>query len=216
MTAEPAVGVGFGELVTLPRAVLMGGRMALHSHVLMEHCPPGADLVMELGSGWGLNLFDLWLSGGPRVPYVANEPTLAGRTAAETLAALEPALDFRIRAFDFHAPDYFGLKAGRALVFSSHAIEQIGELKRDAITGLFDIAPSLTCVHFEPVGWQTGAVSEAGATRARAEEADYNRNLWPLLQGLEAEGEISIRLMVPDIFSHKKVNASTLIVWTRG
>ena len=216
MTADPAQGVGFGKPAIMPRAVLMGGRLALHSHALIEHCPPDADLVVELGAGWGANLFDLWLSGGPRAPYIAMEPTLAGRSAAEVLAALEPQLDLSTHAFDFHAPDYSSLKASRALVFSSHAIEQIAELKREAITGLFDIAPRLTCAHFEPVGWQTAAGSDVEAAHGYAERAGYNRNLWPLLKDLEAEGEITIKLMVPDIFSHKKVNASTLIVWSRG
>lgn len=214
-SADPAAGIAFGQPVTLPAAVLMGGRLALKSHTLIEHSLPGADLIVELGSGWGLNLFDIYLSGGPRAHYVAMEPTLAGRTASEVLAALEPDLEFHALPFDFRKPDYSGLKARRALVFSSHAIEQVPELSREAITGLFDVAPDLTCVHFEPVGWQTGAISDPHAARAYAERADYNRNLWPLLQTLEAEGRIVIDRMVPDIFSHKAGNASTLIVWRR-
>jgi hypothetical protein len=216
MSVEPKEGAAFGKPVILPRTVLMAGRQALHSRLLIEHCPKDPDLIVELGSGWSVNLLDLYLSGGPRTAYVALEPTLAGRTAAEVLAALEPGLDFHARPFDFHHPDYTGLRGQRALVFTAHSIEQIPELSRAAITGLFDIAPTLTCVHFEPIGWQTGIRSERGATRKYAELADYNRNLWPLLQSLEAEGEITIRRMVPDFFGQKRKNTTTMVVWTRG
>src|SRR3954469_22914481 len=38
-----------------------------------------ADAIVEMGSGFGYNLFNIWLRGGPRVPHHAFEYTEAGR-----------------------------------------------------------------------------------------------------------------------------------------
>jgi hypothetical protein len=208
---EPADGTAYGRAVRMPSAALHGARRALRSRVLAT-AMPDATAVVELGSGWGNNLIDLYLAGGPRVPYFALEPTSSGRAAAERLAALEPALDLTACAFDLTAPDYGSLPRGRVLVFTSHAIEQVRKLPDEAITGLLDLGEVL-CVHFEPIGWQIREGAEVGATREYSQANDYNENLWPLLEGLAQRGEIVIETVEPDIVHHKTWNASSLVIW---
>jgi hypothetical protein len=214
--ASPAEAPVFGQLVTLPRAALVGGRRDLIARVVAAQARPETGFVAELGAGWGQNLLDLWLVGGPRVPYVALEPTPEGRACAEYLAALEPDLELTARELDLERPGY-DLPAGveHALVFTVHSVEQITSLPREAITGLFDHGRSVTGVHFEPIGWQIEDRPELAATRKHSAKKEYNRNLWPLLRELEAEGELRIETVVPDLIGLKPHNASTLIVWQR-
>ena len=55
----------------------------------------------------------------------------------------------------------------------------------------------------------------ADASPMEAPVFDYNSNLWPLLRELEAEGELRIETVVPDLIGIKPHNASTLVVWHR-
>jgi hypothetical protein len=215
--ASPMEAPVFGEVVKLPRAALVAGRRDLIARVIAAQARPETAFVAELGAGWGQNLLDLWLVGGPRVPYFSLEPTPEGRACAEYLAALDPDLDLTAKEFDFERPVY-DLHAGdaHALVCTIHSVEQITELPREAITGLFDLGRSVTGVHFEPIGWQVEDRPELAATRKHSEKKDYNRNLWPLLRELEAEGELRIETVEPDLIGIKPRNASTLIVWQRN
>lgn len=216
MTAEPAEGLAFGEPVVLPDAALFGGRRDLILAVLRRACRPGTGLVAELGSGSGINLLNLHLWGGPRVPYFALEPTEQGRACATLLAGLDGGLDLSARPFDFESPGYDLPRAEHTLVFTSHSIEQVTELPSDAITGLFGLADSVTGVHFEPIGWQVRQAAVDDPARRWAEKKGYNRNLWPLLAGLAASGEIEIETALPDVIGDNRRNASTLVVWRRA
>jgi hypothetical protein len=216
---EPAKGVAFGKEIALPRAALFGACAAMRARTLAAACRSDTSLIVELGSGWGNGLFDLYLGGGPRdAAYVGLEPTVTGRACAELLASLEPALRFRAVPFDLRAPDYDPLPHDNAhvLVFSSYAIETIPRLPVRAITGLFRLGTAVTGVHFEPIGWQVrDNTTGIGATRHYSLQSNHNRNLWSLLSRLESEGRIAIEACEPDILHHKVANAATLVVWRR-
>jgi hypothetical protein len=216
MTAEPAEGLAFGEPIVVPDATLFGGRRDLILSVLRNACRPDTGAVVELGSGSGINLLNLHLWGGPRVPYYAFEPTEQGRALSARLAALDRTLVLKTGDFDFLTPRY-DLPPGveHAVVLTSHSIEQVTDLPREAITGMFRLAREVTGVHFEPIGWHLREPSPDDPARAWAEKKRYNRNLWPLLNELAAAGEIEIETAVPDILGDKRRNASTLVVWQR-
>ena len=214
LSLEPQAGTALGQRVTLPRAAMTGARRDLIQRILLDACTVGTARVVELGSGGGMNLFNLHLWGGPRVPYHALEPTRSGRACTETLAALDPKLDLITAPFDFELPRYDTLPRvdAHVLVFTVHSIEQVTELPREAITGLFGLGTSVTGVHFEPVGWQI--VDEPDpASRDYAVRQRYNRNLWPLLQELSAGGDLTMETVVPDLFGDKYKNPGTLVVW---
>ena len=215
MSAEPAEGLAFGEPIVIPDAALFGGRRDLILSVLRNACRPETGLVAELGSGSGINLLNLHLWGGPRVPYFALEPTEQGRACVTLLAGLDRDLELTAQPFDYESPRYDLPRAEHALVFTSHSIEQVTDLPREAITSLFGLGRSVTGVHFEPIGWHLREASSDDAARQWGEKKRYNRNLWALLTGLAAEGEIEIETAVPDILGDKRRNASTLVVWQR-
>lgn len=212
---SPTEGAAFGTVVTLPQAALVGGRREVIVRAVLDACVPETSMVVELGSGWGNNLADLYLAGGPRVPHYGLEPTAAGRACAELLARLEPDFELRTAAFDFEQPRYdLPCDNGHVLVFTSHGVEQVAELPRVAITGLFALGRSVTCVHLEPIGWQVHADALPGS-REYALRRGYNRNLWPLLSELAEAGELRIETVVPDLLGHKRHIASSLVVWRR-
>ncbi|HEY7690884.1 MAG TPA: hypothetical protein VH816_00945 [Gaiellaceae bacterium] len=214
LSLEPLGGIALGTPVTLPRAALFGGRRDLIQRALLEACVPETSMVVELGSGPGLNLLDLYLWGGPRVPYYALEPTESGRACTTVLAELDPDLDLRTAAYDYRRPDYEALPTGNphVLVYTVQSIEQMTTLSREVVTGLFALGDRVTGVHFEPVGWQI--LEEPGTSQhGYATRQGFNRNLWPLLQELEREGELTIDSVAPNVFGHKVKNACTLIVW---
>jgi hypothetical protein len=217
MNVKPVEALVLQKIVTLPRAVLVGGRRDLITRVLAGACTPRTSMVVELGSGWGQNLLDLYLAGGPRTArYYALEPTEEGRECVEFLANLAPDLELTALPFDFEEPRYeLPTDNEHVLVFTCHSIEQITELPLEAITGLFGLGASLTVVHFEPIGWQIGGGTVAAATEEHSQRRRYNQNLWPLLGGLADAGEIQIKTVAPDIIGLKITIASSLVVWRR-
>jgi hypothetical protein len=213
----PADGTSFGNAVTLPQTSLIGGRRDLILRVLLESCTPRTTMVVELGSGWGNNLVDLYLWGGPNVRYFALEPTGSGRACTEMLADLAPDLELVALPFDFEHPSYdLPRDNEHVLVLTCMSIEQVTELRREALTELFDLGDSLTVVHFEPLGWQIRGDPESSKAREYARLRGYNTNLWPLLVELADSGELTIDRVVPDMIGHKRKEPSSLVVWRRG
>ena len=213
---EPRPFVLDGKRTSIPRGGAFGAAQFIVQDAIAEACLPETDLVLELGSGWGWLLLAAWAAGGPRhASYVAAEYTEAGRRAAGALAELDDRLDFRAIHFDYHDPDLSGLGSRRhAVVLTAHSIEQVPELKADLVEAIRGVAREVTCLHFEPVGWQLDGYSGAGSTRKYAERHDYNRNLIPLLRAAEAAGTIAIELIRPDVFGINPENSTTAIRWS--
>jgi len=116
--------------------------------------------VMELGSGWGSNLFQLYLVRGAtrskRTIYYGGEYTREGQICSKFIATRDEHLKFRAFNFDFRAPDVTFLcrQKGHILLFTNHSIEQVDEINPDLFDQLREIANDVTVVHFEPIGWQ--------------------------------------------------------------
>lgn len=178
------------------------------------------DAVIETGSGWGYNLFNIWLRGGPDVPYHAFEYTDAGRESAaavRTAAAAGPQMN--IHPFDYYAADLTPAtgRYGKVLVYSSHSIEQVGELPSSFIDAVLGLAKDVVCLHFEPVGWQFAAesgqrVGDYGQ-RAYADKHHYNKNLWRMLKQYEKDGRIVVEQALADTMCVKAYNGTSLLRW---
>lgn len=213
-----ANGVAFGEVVALPRSALAGARRALIAQTVIAACRPDTSLIVELGSGPGLNLCDVFLGGGPPgAAYAGLELTRSGRDCLTKLAALDDGFDCEARFFDYHAPDLRLLDdhRGHLVVFTVHSIEQIREISGELFEQIIDRADRVSGIHFEPVGWQIeGRESGRYSSRAYAQSAGYNENLLQILSELESRSRLTVDSIVPDIFSHKAKNASTLVTWT--
>ncbi len=210
-----------GVRASQPFAFASAGIQGTVTQMILEACGADTTALVELGAGWGRNLFLAWLSGlvPPRARLYALEYAATARMAAELLSKLEAGLDFTPLAYDYHAPDYGDLPRGseHTVLVTVHSIEQIPELKREVFTALLDQLPNVTGVHLEPVGWQLPPGPLAGrapcSSPAYAEAHDYNRNFWSLLTALEAEGLIEIDDVQADIIGLNPKNPSTLIRW---
>ena len=204
-----------GRTVETPTVVAFGGQSAMVSELVVSQCTEHTDLVVELGAGWAWHLLSVWLRGGPAgATYAAAEYTEAGRQAAERLAALDPDLEFRAIAFDYHNPVLEGLpKARHAVVFTQHSIEQIPQVRPELFAAICGLADEVTCIHFEPIGWQAGEPDRAGSSGDYAEQHDYNRNLLTALREEEAAGRLTVEMVRPEIVGVNPRNATSVVLW---
>lgn len=204
-----------GEIVTLPAPHASAAIAAAVTRLIGEATAPETETIIELGAGWGRNLFLVYLSGlAPRrARYYALELAESARMTAVLLRNLEPSLSFAAQDFDFHAPNYESIQASDApaLVVTVHAAEQIPALKPTVFTKLIARLPNLSGLHIEPVGFQVSQTSRANA--AYAEKNDYNRDLWRVLQDLAREGVIEISETRVDFMGLNPTNPSTIIRW---
>ncbi|MDP9014358.1 MAG: hypothetical protein M3O41_17195 [Pseudomonadota bacterium] len=210
------------EFVVAGRALRLPGPFALHGGVgwmaeKLLALADGADAIIELGSGWGFNLFNLWLYGGPRgARYFALEYTEAGRSCTERLAALQPDLAITTLPFDYHAVDLasLGRFSGRVFVYTCFSIDQIPHLSAAVYLALRKLADRVDGMHFEPAGWQMDGERCVGSSHRYAEQHDYNRNLWSLLNQLQEEGILRIEAHTPELFGQNPENSASMIYWT--
>ncbi len=207
-----------GVRLEVPWAFGVHGGLAMQIEMLID-AARGADAIVELGSGWGYNLFQMWLAGGERrAKYYALEFTQTGRDATAALARLEPRLDLAVLPFDYYAVDLdaIGTFPGRVFAFSIFSVDQIPQLSRDVFDALRRLAPQVDGMHFEPAGWQMPERRGArgGSSAQYAERHDYNRNLWPLIAGLERDGLLHVDETRPELFGLNADNSATLIRWS--
>jgi hypothetical protein len=202
--------------------------------VLAQRLRQDTDVVLELGCGWGRNLFRLSGKTLFRPRFVGGEPTEAGRRVAEKISVLDRRHTYSFHSFDYRNPDFtFIGQQRRGIVFTCHSVEQVEVISPTALLGAMECFDECIGVHYEPVGWQNtpGILDQAREIQGRAWEIDksklhlnaarhaleagYNRNLVSVLNDLEAQGTITIETRVWDLFGSNPFNPSSLIVWTR-
>ena len=166
--------------------------------------------------------------------------TEAAGKCSKILAEHDPDIRYRSFAFDYREPEVSFLKRqrGHVLLFTSHSVEQVDVINPVMFEQLKEIANEVTVVHFEPVGWQRmpelikmreeqndgffeklGEKALEGNIDSVAENSawwswrlQYNKNLMPLIDGLEKEGSIKMRRVEYDFNAIGNVlNPSTLI-----
>jgi hypothetical protein len=218
--------------VLSPRCIDAITRVAI-TDLVAGCCVDDTQRIIELGSGWGTNLFCLWLNGGPRsAEYVAMEYTAAGREATQLLASIEPGLSMTVRPFDYHRPDLSEFRSNdRTVVFTSYSIEQITTLSDALFEELLAIPGLDRVIHVEPVSWQLLDQGAAGPVigilsrvvpprlsleldvRRRSRSTAYNRDLIGRLRSLERAGRIRIERIAKNYVGPNPLNPGTAIVW---
>ncbi len=203
-----------GKILNLPFPLASAAIAGATTHLLASSANPKTETVVELGAGWGRNLFMLHLSGllPRRAHYFALEFAATARMTAGLVAPLDPGLSFTAADFDYHAPSYEMIPTGEApaLLATIHSVEQIPELKPEVFTKLIARLPNLSGLHIEPVGFQLRADD---AHAAYAAKNAYNRNLWSVLQSLAHDGVIEIVDTRVDFMGLNPKNPSTIIRW---
>jgi len=181
--------------------------------------------VIELGSGYSKNLFDIWLNGGPLdANYIGMEFTSAGRDCSTFLARLEPHLRYASFAFDYYKPllpDFD--RNAKTFVFTCYSIEQITELGLEIFDALLGIPGLYKVVHIEPVGWQKGPRLLPFPTESMlwlstwisVRRARYNRNLVRIINSLVRAGKITLNHRPKiDYLAHRPNLPGTVVTWS--
>jgi len=181
--------------------------------------------IIELGSGYSKNLFDIWLNGGPLdANYIGMEYTSAGRDCSSYLARLEPHLRYQSFEFDYYKPvlpDFD--RDAKTFVFSCYSIEQITKLGFETFDALLAIPGLYRVVHIEPVGWQKGPRLLPFPTEpmlwlstwVSARRARYNRNLVGIINSLVRAGKITLNHAPKvDYLAHRPNLPGTVLTWS--
>ena len=176
------------------------------------------DAVIELGCGFGRNLFRLRAAGLPRgVRYFGGELSESALALGRRLAALDASLSIAFFRFDHLAPDLAPLGSiERALVFTCHSLEQVTEIPQSFFAAIAGCARRVTCAHLEPFGFQVRAMTVPQQDQRRfIEERGWNRNLHAAAEQAERAGIIKRTFLAPDVFlSTDAVSPTSLLVWT--
>lgn len=172
------------------------------------------DTVVELGSGYGLQLFRMFLAGASaNARYVGAELSPSGRGLSEKLARLEPRLRFESHEFDMNAPDWSCLNGSRkALIFSSWSLMYPHFLPDDFFQGLARWPGSATLVFWEPLGFQWGASHPVSVNQKNlAASGMLNVNLAHLANAATAQGLIEPLMVAKDLFSRRRDEVTDLM-----
>ncbi len=184
--------------------------------------------IIELGAGWGKNLFKLWLYGAPvDADYCSYELTNSGRELFRKIAThAAPKMNLKTFEFDYYNADFSALTENiPTVVFSHHSLEQITNIPQDLMERIAKI-PGLTDVlHLEPVGfqWQDDswlaqkdlnlmAQIDSG-NKKFAEKRQQNLDLYDVLSDLEKKGKIQITEKKKYYCSTILNNATSILSW---
>ncbi len=176
------------------------------------------DGVVELGCGFGQNLFRLYYAGLPKqVRYFGGELAESGVGLGRTLARLRPEIPIEFFVFDHLAPDLSMVpRLPCLLVFTCHSLEQVDTVPQSFFAAVAGCAERVTCVHLEPFGFQARPIGPlAQAHRKFFEGLGWNMNLHAAAEQAEKDGVIKRTVVIPDIFlSSDALNTTSLMVWT--
>lgn len=222
MYFQPGEHIVLGQEFGLP----MRSMQRMHRGTIVESvadaCTDETSKIVEMGSGWSEHLGLIFSEGGPRdADYYACEISESGRKCAEMLTLLDHQFKLQSAAFNYTEPEKTRLPAARkhAVVYSVQSVEQVEHVSDDLVQWMCEQAPQVTGLHFEPIGWQMDDNLETappwvGEFHKRCEEFSYNRNLWPLLQQAQDQGQIKIETAEPYFLGHT-YNPVCLIKWQK-
>lgn len=176
------------------------------------------DSVIELGCGYGQNLFKIFYSGGGvNLKYFGGEFTKSGVEMARKLANIEPNMRAEFFHFNHLKPKFdkkldFGKKV---LVFTCHTIEQVKEIPDNWFKVVASIAPFVRCIHAEPFGFQIRNLCEA--TKNHKDyfiQNGWNLNFASTLKKANQNGDIIIEdAMLEYSCGTDPFNPTSIAVW---
>jgi hypothetical protein len=176
------------------------------------------DTMIELGCGFGQNLFKLHSIGLPlTMRYFGGELAESGVALGRTLAALDRRIAVEFFPFDHLAADLSAVRgAENPLIFTCHSLEQVEIVPQSFFAAIAGCAPKVTCVHLEPFGFQIRPMGKtAQVQRKFFEKEKWNANLHSAAEQAERAGIIKRTSVIPEIFlSRDEFNVTSLMVWT--
>ena len=114
------------------------------------------DAIIELGCGYGRNLFEIFYGGGPReAKYIGGEFTKSGIEIAQKLAKKAPKMKTEFFHFNHLEPKLpFKKPFKRAFVFTCHSIEQVMQINENWFDEVVKAGEFVRGAHIEPFGFQ--------------------------------------------------------------
>ena len=114
------------------------------------------DAIIELGCGYGRNLFEIFYGGGPReAKYIGGEFTKSGVEIAQKLAKKAPKMKTEFFHFNHLEPKLpFKKPFKRAFVFTCHSIEQVMQINENWFDEVVKAGEFVRGAHIEPFGFQ--------------------------------------------------------------
>ncbi len=176
------------------------------------------DSVVELGCGYGQNLFKIFYNGGGvNLRYFGGEFTSSGVEMAKKLASIEP--NMRAEFFHFnHLKPKFDKKLDfgkRVLVFTYHTIEQVKEIPDNWFKVVASIAPFVRCINGEPFGFQIEDLGEVSKEHRKFFiKNGWNLNFASTLKKANQNGDIIIEdAMLEHSCRTDPFNPTSIAVW---
>ncbi|MDD0855744.1 class I SAM-dependent methyltransferase [Campylobacter magnus] len=146
--------MGFnGNIIILPKHTSYNFRILLID--LIDATGP-YDAIIELGCGYGRNLFEIFYGGGPReAKYIGGEFTKSGVEIAQKLAKKAPKMKTEFFHFNHLEPKLpFKKPFKRAFVFTCHSIEQVMQINENWFDEVIKAGEFVRGAHIEPFGFQ--------------------------------------------------------------
>ena len=146
--------MGFnGNIIILPKHTSYNFRILLID--LIDATGP-YDAIIELGCGYGRNLFEIFYGGGPReAKYIGGEFTKSGVEIAQKLAKKAPKMKTEFFHFNHLEPKLpFKKPFKRAFVFTCHSIEQVMQISENWFDEVVKAGEFVRGAHIEPFGFQ--------------------------------------------------------------
>jgi hypothetical protein len=203
-----------GRIVRIPTRDYYEFRLKKLQELVAAHVGDAESLV-ELGSGWGVNLFSLALAGKWK-KLVGYDVSINGVRATTEAAAHFGVTSVRAKQLDLTCrTDPVFAEIRGATAFSYLCLEQLKYSTKTVIENLL-AAGVVRVVHIEPVPellsrWRFGDV----ASRFYLSAHDYQNNLLSTLRSFERQRKLRILSLSRASFSPRPVNDPALICWER-
>ena len=197
----------------------ISGNQSFICKKIIQNCKKNTKAIVEIGSGYGRNLFWTWLYGGPsNIKYYGLEFTKSGKDAADILSSFERKINFSSIDFDYYAPNFDFLNPidGHIVFVTVHSIEQIPKLKKIFFEKLLNLENDFDCIHFEPIGWQIRKNTKGtGTSKEYAFLNDYNTNFYNLIKEFEKNNLIEIQEKLIDFICINPENGTSVLSWKK-
>ena len=167
--------------------------------------------IVELGSGLGLNLIELFLAYGNQIPLISLE---YAENAIEFQKKLFANLNISCQFgnFDMFSPQLPEIANG-GLVFTSFVFSLMPLTTYELIYSLIKATPSVV-IHFEPLfELNQGSRRVERDIRHYIDLNDYNRNLFCVLEIFQEEGLIDIIRVEKNVCGVNTAFPASTIIW---